>query len=69
GRLLFGDFLLAAKRKLLRRRAHTPASAFGKSTQQPHAHSSEQSDTLARSPGLRMFAAHQCSRHMNIAKK
>ncbi len=26
GRLLFGDFLLAAKRKLLRRRAHTPAS-------------------------------------------
>ena len=35
GRLLFGDFLLAAKRKLLRRRAHTPASALGKSTQQP----------------------------------
>ena len=26
GRLLFGDFLLATKRKLLRRRAHTPAS-------------------------------------------
>jgi len=28
GRLLFGDFLLAAKRKLLRRRAHPPASAL-----------------------------------------
>ena len=28
GRLLFGDFLLATKRKLLRRRAHTPASAL-----------------------------------------
>jgi hypothetical protein len=33
GRLLFGDFLLAAKRKLLRRRAHTPASALGKRTE------------------------------------
>jgi len=28
GRLLFGDFLLATKRKLLRRRAHTPAPAL-----------------------------------------
>ncbi len=33
GRLLFGDFLLAAKRKLLRRRAHTPASALSKRTE------------------------------------
>ena len=33
GRLLFGDFLLATKRKLLRRRAHIPAPALGKSMQ------------------------------------
>jgi len=33
GRLLFGDFLLAAKRKLLRRRAHIPASALNPSKQ------------------------------------